>query len=96
MVIEFSARHFNAPDNIRTYAEKEVERFQKYHDRITQCQIILDHEHNDHTAEINLSVPGNKIFAKSVSSNMTKSIDEAVEKVTQQLKKYMDQLHNHR
>ena len=26
MVIEFTARHFHAPDNIRVYAESEVER----------------------------------------------------------------------
>lgn len=96
MVIEFSARHFTAPENIRAYAEEEVKRFKKYNDRITQCQIILEHEHNDHTAEINLSIPGNKIFAKAVSKNMTKSIDQAVEKASFQLKKYMDQLNNHR
>jgi len=96
MVIEFSARHFDAPENVRTYAEQEVKRFQKYNDRITQCQIILAHEHNEHTAEINLSIPGNKIFAKAVTKNITKSIDQAVEKASLQLKKHMDQLHNHR
>ena len=77
MVIEFAARHFHAPSNIREYAEKEVEKFKKYNDRATQCQIILEHEHNDHTAEINLSVPGNRFFAKAVTKNMVKSIDKA-------------------
>ena len=65
MVIEFVARHFNCPDNIREYAEKEVEKFKKINDRAIQCQIILEHEHNNHTTEINLSIPGNKIFAKT-------------------------------
>jgi len=48
MVIEFTARHFHAPDNIRVYAESEVERLNKYNDRITNCQIILEHSHNDY------------------------------------------------
>ena len=96
MVIEFAARHFHAPDNIREYAEKEVGKFKKYNDRATQCQIILEHEHNDYTAEISLSVPGNRFFAKAVTKNMIKSIDNAVEKTMHQLKKYMDVLHNHR
>ena len=96
MVIEFVARHFNCPDNIREYAEKEVEKFKKINDRAIQCQIILEHEHNNHTTEINLSIPGNKIFAKAVATNMTQSINFAVDKTMNQLKKHMDVLHNHR
>ena len=96
MVIEFFARHFQAPNNIREYAENKVQKFMKYNDRATQCQIILEHEHNDHTAEISLSVPGNRFFAKAVTKNMTKSIDDAVEKTMLQLKKHMELLHNHR
>ena len=49
MVIEFSARHFHAPDTIREYAETKVKKFKKFNDRATQCQIILEHEHNEHT-----------------------------------------------
>ena len=96
MVIEFVARHFHCPDNIREYAEKEVEKFKKINDRAIQCQIILEHEHNNHTTEINLSIPGNKIFAKAVATNMTQSINFAVDKTMNQLKKHMDVLHNHR
>ena len=95
MVVEFVARHFHAPDVLRKYAEEEIKNFEKYHDRITQCQLILHHEHHEHIAEINLSIPGNKIFAKAVSNNMTKSIDKAVSKATQQLQKYLDLQHNH-
>ena len=40
MLIEFTVRHFNAPDNLRAYAELEVQRLHKVFDRITQCQII--------------------------------------------------------
>ena len=96
MVIEFSARHFHAPDTIREYAETKVKKFKKFNDRATQCQIILEHEHNEHTAEISLSIPGNRFFAKAVTNNMTKSIDQAVDKTMIQLKKHMEILHNHR
>ena len=96
MVIEFAARHFHAPDTVREYAEKEVGKFKKYNERATHCKIILQHEHNDHTVEINLSVPGNNFFAKAMTSNMTQSIDLAVEKTMHQLKKHMNVLHNHR
>ncbi len=61
MVIEFTARHYNAPDTVRNYAENEVKRLEKYNDRITQCQIILSHEHNDHIVELNLVYPWTEI-----------------------------------
>jgi len=96
MIIEFAARHFRAPNNIREYAENKVQKFMKYNNRATQCQIILEHEHNDNTAEISLSVPGNRFFAKAVTKSMTKSIDNAIDKTMHQLKKHMDVLHNHR
>ena len=96
MVIEFAARRFKAPDNIREYAENKVQKFMKYNNRATQCQIILEHEHNDNTVEISLSVPGNRFFAKAVTKNMIKSIDNAIDKTMHQLKKHMDVLHNHR
>jgi ribosomal subunit interface protein len=96
MIIEFAARHFHAPDTVREYAEKEVGKFKKYNDRVTHCQIILEHEHNEHTTEIKLSVPGNHFFAKAVSSNLTKSIDLAVEKTMHQLKKHKEISQNHK
>jgi ribosome-associated translation inhibitor RaiA len=43
MLIEFTARHFHASENLRSYAEQEVQRLDKVFDRITQCQIILLH-----------------------------------------------------
>ena len=95
MVVEFVARHFHAPDNLREYAEEEIKKFEKYYDRITRCQLILNHEHHEHIAEINLSIPGNKIFAKAISNNMTKSIDKAISKAKQQLQKHLDLQCNH-
>jgi len=32
MVIEFAARHSHAPNNVREYAEKEVEKFKQYNE----------------------------------------------------------------
>ena len=96
MVVEFVARHFHAPADLREYAEEEIKKFEKYHDKITQCQLILNHEHHEHIAEINLSIPGNIIFEKAVSNNMTKSIDKAVSKATQQLQKHLDLHYGHR
>ncbi len=95
MLIEFTARHFHAPDNIRSYAEQEVQRLHKVFDRITHCQIILLHENNEFTAELNLSMPSHKLNVKETTDNVTKSIDRAVNKMKSRVRKVKDKMITH-
>lgn len=88
MIIEFTARHFKAPEQLRKYAEDEMLRLTRFYDRITQGQIILEHEHNAYTAEINLSVPNDKLNVRESTDNITKSIDRAVNTMVTRVKKY--------
>ena len=81
MNIEFTARHFQAPENLREYAENEVSRITKCYPRAVQCQVILIHENNQFTTELNLSIPKRKLNVKETTSNVTKSIDRAVRKM---------------
>lgn len=92
MIIEFTARHFKAPDQLRKYAENEMNRLTHYFDRITQGQIILIHENNHYSVEINLSVPNDKLNVKESSDNITKSIDRAVDTMVTRVKKYKQKL----
>ena len=95
MLIEFTARHFHAPDNLRYYAELEVQRLHKVFDRITQCQIILLHENNSYTTELNLSLPAHKLNVKETTDNVNKSIDRAVDKMIVRVKKVKDKMITH-
>ena len=81
MNIEFTARHFHAPENLRDYAENEVSRITNFYPRAVQCQVILIHENNQFTTELNLSIPQRKLNVKETTSNVTKSIDRAVRKM---------------
>ena len=87
MNIEFTARHFHAPKNLRDYAEKEVSRITKYYPRSVRCQVILIHENNQFTTELNLSIPKRKLNVKETTDNVTKSIDRAVRKMIQRVSK---------
>ncbi len=92
MVVEFTARHFRAPANLKTYAETEVQRIHKVFDRIIQCQIILLHENNKYTTELNLSLPSRKLHVRESTDNVTKSIDRAVDKMILRVKKVKDKM----
>jgi ribosomal subunit interface protein len=95
MKIEFTARHFHAPENLKDYTLTEVSRIQKYFDRITQCQVILSRENNTFTTEINLSMPKHRLNVKETTPKVTKSIDGAVEKMISRVTKITDKWKSH-
>ena len=95
MNIEFTSRHFNAPNNLKNYAVSEVQKINKVYDRAIQCQILLFHENNQFTTELNLSIPSHKLNVKESTNNITKSIDLAVAKMITRVKKIKDKQNNH-
>ena len=40
MQIKFTARHFKASESLKDYAENEIQRLQKFFDRIVDCDVI--------------------------------------------------------
>ncbi len=96
MNIEFTARHFHAPDDLREHAKTQAGRFQKHFDRINNCYIVLSHENSIFTTEINLHIPQHDLNAKSSSPNGFQSIDECIEKIDNQIAKIVDRWNNHR
>ena len=95
MNIEFTARHFHAPVELKQYAIAEVQRINKIYSRTIQCQIILFHENNSYTTELNLSIPARKLNVKDSSENVRKSIDGAVQKMVSRVSKIKSKLNNH-
>ena len=95
MNIEFTSRHFNAPENLKNYAIAEVQKIKKLYDRAIQCQILLFHENDMYTTELNLSIPNRKLNVKESTDNITKSIDLAVDKMIARVKKIKGKQQNH-
>lgn len=95
MNIEFTSRHFNAPENLKNYAISEVQKITKLYDRAIQCQILLLHENDEYTTELNLSIPNRKLNVKESTDNITKSIDLAVDKMITRLKKIKGKQNNY-
>lgn len=84
----FTARHYKAPEDLKKFAENEVQRLTKYYEDIHECEIILDYEKQTQVAEIKLAVNGQKLNAIEKSENIRKSITLATDKLERQLKKY--------
>ncbi len=96
MQTTFTSRHFKSTENLKTYAQDEVQKMQKFFDRIVECDIILVKEKkNNLTADISMKVSNSVLNAKESSDDFYKSIDLAVEKLERQIKKYKGKNHNH-
>ena len=96
MNINFTTRHFRAPDDLRDYAKDAVVRFEKHFDRIDQCEIVMLHENSVFMTEINLHIPQHDLYAKSFSPNGFKSIQGCIDKISSQIVKIVDQWKKHR
>ena len=91
MNINFTARHFRAPDDLRHYAEDGVARFEKYFDRINQCEFVILHENCMFMTKVNLHIPQHDVYAKSCSPNGLKSIVGHIDNISSQIVKIVDQ-----
>jgi len=88
MNVELTVRHYEASERVKTYAVEEVEKFIKLHERIVNCKILLERTKEGDMAEINLHIAGKLLIATETSDDMLKSIDQAVQKMERQLKKF--------
>lgn len=93
MKTTFTARHFDASKELHAYAEDAVQKLDQFYDRIVTCDIILQpvpDDENPHQAELNVKVPRKLINAKEKAASYEKAINDVVDNVSRQIKKYKD------
>lgn len=96
--IRFTGRHVSVTDAMRTHAEEKLGHLHLDYPRIMEAHVILNVEKYRHFAEIILHC-GNHITieASEETPDMYASIDAAVTKVGQQMRKYKTKiLRSHR
>src|SRR3990167_6445947 len=92
-----SFRHMKPSDPIREYVEEKVSKIGKLLDRRAEAQIVLSVEKHLHVAHIELVTDGSlRMRGVEKSADMYGSIDEAVEKILRQVKRYREKIKNHR
>lgn len=96
MNIIVTGRHIKLTDNLKKYAEKKIKKFKKYLGNITEAIVTLSAEKYRHRAEVLLKVNGMLIQAEGVTQEVYSSIDEVVEKLERQVKKYKEKIVSHR
>ena len=87
--IKVTGRHVAVTEPIVDYARKKVESLHLDYPRIIDAQVILDVEKYRHIAEVVLHCSNHiTIDASAETSDLYASIDEAVGKIAQQMRKH--------
>jgi putative sigma-54 modulation protein len=98
MKTTFTARHFEPSPDLHQYSEEAVQKLDQFFDRIVTCDIILAPVANDERpfqAELNLKIPQKLLNARIQSNSYEQAINEVVDTMGRQLKKYKNKHFNH-
>ena len=88
MEIIITGRHYEIDPDLEGYIERELEYLDDKYKRLNDTHVILIKEKYRQIAEITLHADGNRYYAKEESDDMYVSVDKAIEKVENQIKKY--------
>jgi len=81
---------------LRSYVEEKVYKVKKYFDSPVEAHIVLKIEKFRHIADMTISIDGNKIKAVDESGDMYSSIDQAMDKIEEQLRRLMSRKKEYR
>lgn len=100
MDFQFVGQHIDLTDSLKAYARKRVGKLEKFFpdrpDQEISARVKLRVEHERQIADLQLNGDGEFFEGQASSPDMYASIDRAVDKLGQQLRKYHDKLTNHR
>jgi len=96
MNIVVTGRHLEITPALKDYAEKKIKRFDRYLSNISEAIVTLSVQKYRHKVEVLLKVNGVLIQAEGTTGELYSSIDEVVEKLERQIKKYKEKLVSHR
>ena len=92
MNITTTARHYDLAPALKDYAEGKVQHLKKYFDHIVNAHVIFSLEKYRQRVEITLHVNGKDFVTLQETEDMYLSVDRAVDKLEEQLKRYRGKL----
>jgi putative sigma-54 modulation protein len=96
MNVIVTGRHLDVTPALKKYAEEKIKKFNRYLSNISEAIVTLSVEKYRHKVEVLLKVNGVLIQAEGITGEIYSSIDEVVEKLDRQIKKYKEKLVSHR
>ncbi len=96
MNIIVTGRQIEVTPALKSYVEKKIKKIKRYLSNITEAIVTINIEKYRHKVEVLLKVNGVLIQAEGITGDVYASIDEVVDKLERQIKKYKEKLVSHR
>jgi putative sigma-54 modulation protein len=95
MRLQVKGNNVEVPPSIREYAERKLSKLGKQLSEQTQVEVELSEQRNpsiaaSHVAEATIYAKGTTLRAREASPDMKASIDQVVEKLERQVKRYRE------
>jgi putative sigma-54 modulation protein len=96
MDISVTFRHMQPTESLKNYAEEKVSKIKRYLDVPLEAHVVLSVEKFRHIADVTLSVNGTWIKGIEETEDMYSAIDQVMDKLEKQVKKYLSKVRNRR
>ena len=96
MDITVTFRHVDSTESLKEYAEEKLSKIDKYFDYPIEAHIVLTAEKFRRMADVTLNVNGAVIKADEETEDMYSAIDQVMDKIEIQVKRYRDKIRNRR
>ena len=90
MQVQFTARHMELTEALKSHTQAKLEKLKRYMDLIVEAQVTLSVEKYRHKAEITIKGKKTTVWGMEVSGDMYQSIDKVFEKLEKQLRRKKD------
>lgn len=91
MKTTFTARHFDASNDLKQFSLDAVEKLDQFFDKIIVCDIVLQpgqDDENPYKAELNVKVPKKLLNVSEKAPSYEQAINTAVETAIRRIRKY--------
>ena len=92
MKVDITARHFSPSDQLKEMVYEKLRKIEKFNSNIMNCRVVLTKEANFEDVDIVVNGKGHQFVANEKSDNFEKSLINAIDKITIQVKKQHEKL----
>lgn len=92
MKIDFTEKNMIGPEALRAYAEKKLNKLNRYFKKEADTRVSMRIERERHSCEITVHADGTYFRASVVTTDMYASIDACVASIERQIHKYRTKL----
>lgn len=90
--ITITGRNVHVTEAMKQYALEKISKIEKFNLRLIDVQLVMDIQRENNRVDVVIKVDHIKIKSQAVSANMYVSIDFAIDKVQNQIRKYHDKI----